>query len=123
MLTEMQLRELGLNHDARERYVAAVSVASGAALLDERMPRWHWKIDLPTLDPSSMGKCILAQVFGGYEEGLAALQLRDAMEFELGFVCSARTHTSMLNGAWKRLIALRQGANASSSRDSAEDRA
>lgn len=47
-------------------------VKRGAALLDGLDPNWATKIDLETLQMSVTCNCVLGQVFGGYEEGLAA---------------------------------------------------
>jgi hypothetical protein len=48
-------------------------VATGAALLDRAWPGWHAQVDPDRLDAADVGRCILGQLFGGYQQGLAEL--------------------------------------------------
>ncbi len=47
--------------------------AKGAALLDQVHPEWAHKVYTETLDIYEVDDCVLAQVFGGYLEGLDAI--------------------------------------------------
>ena len=76
---------------------AAQAVAKGATLLDQQVPGWAERIDLPMLDIGSCYHCILGQLYGdgseldtsGYEVGRDwfGLTLRDAEEH--GFTTAA----------------------------------
>ena len=49
-------------------------INAGAALLDEQVgPGWTSKVDSMTLDMSSSDRCVLGQVFGGFDEGCQSL--------------------------------------------------
>jgi hypothetical protein len=47
--------------------------AAGASLLDRHEPGWHRRVDPDTLDAADVGRCVLGQLFGHFERGLAAL--------------------------------------------------
>ena len=53
----------------------AARVANGVALLNEKVPGWRDRIDLQTFDINSFQKCVLAQLYGSYFDGVAALGL------------------------------------------------
>lgn len=53
--------------------MSLTNVQTGAALLDRERPGWEQKIDSATLDLNTCTQCILAQVFGSYQAGVAAL--------------------------------------------------
>jgi hypothetical protein len=48
-------------------------VAAGARLLDRHYPGWHRRVDPEVLDALDTGRCVLGQLFGGYEQGLDEL--------------------------------------------------
>ncbi len=48
-------------------------VAAGASFLDRHEPGWHRRVDPDTLDAADVGRCVLGQLFGGFEQGLAEL--------------------------------------------------
>jgi hypothetical protein len=48
-------------------------VAAGASVLDRHEPGWHSRVDPGTLDAADVGRCVLGQLFGGFERGLAEL--------------------------------------------------
>lgn len=100
MLTEMDLRNLGLGHEARERFIANIAAAAGAAVLDSKNSEWYRKIDTGKLRQDTTSECILGQLYGDHMEGVHGLGLTGDMDEILGFVCPARTHTTMLNAAW-----------------------
>jgi hypothetical protein len=52
---------------------ATERVAAGAAWLDVAAPGWVDRIDPGTLDLSSDADCVLGQVFGSFDAGLAVL--------------------------------------------------
>ncbi|HYE80030.1 MAG TPA: hypothetical protein VEI97_18785 [bacterium] len=52
---------------ARER------VARGAALLDEQAPGWAEKVNVGWLDMSYATRCVLGQLYGNYDAGMAVL--------------------------------------------------
>lgn len=71
----------------------APRVAAGVALLDSLDSEWVRKIDLPTLDVSSLGSCVLGQVYDDYSEGLVALGYEaddEQAAIEHGFSMSVR---------------------------------
>jgi len=45
-------------------------VGNGMALLDAKRPGWYKEVDLKTLNIDSCDKCVLGQLYGGYEEGV-----------------------------------------------------
>lgn len=47
----------------RTRKAEREAAAKGAALLDERMPGWHARIDLDRLDLADGKQCVLGQLF------------------------------------------------------------
>lgn len=51
----------------------ASRVDAGARLLDEKRPGWHREIAMDVIAMKDCDKCILGQVYGGFEIGLAEL--------------------------------------------------
>jgi hypothetical protein len=50
-----------------------LAVQNGMALLDETNPGWTRKINLKTLDMGRFNRCVLGQIYFGYEEGVETL--------------------------------------------------
>jgi hypothetical protein len=76
------------------------AVRKGAALLDQRFPRWRDKVDSSTLDMQN--NCVLKQVFGNYREGMYLIGLAHkwadgCMQFE-GYTVSEYGFTIMTDG-------------------------
>lgn len=63
----------------------AQRVDNGVAALDAKAPGWRSKIDGERLRLSSHVQCVLGQVFGDYEAGLAVLGLTELEAFDFGF--------------------------------------
>lgn len=65
-------------------------VSAGAELLDRKRPDWFLHIDFGELAMGSTDACILAQVYGSYDEGLRELHMDDSFEATaLGFTLFA----------------------------------
>jgi hypothetical protein len=69
-----------------EKYVKA-----GAKLLDSHRPDWFKHIDLETLDMKDVRKCVLGQVYGGFDYGCQRLGFSKLGQLE-GY------HYEVLNG-------------------------
>ncbi len=93
----------------------AERVARGAAILDAHRPGWHSQIDAEFLDLSSCSECVLGQLFGAFEDGVAALGI--SVDFTLqeeaqhGF--DIRCHEggdvyAELHAEWLRVISERR---------------
>lgn len=78
--------------------------AAGATMLDERVPGWHDKIDLTTIEIVSGTRCILGQLYGTYGIGLKELSLNESYRF--GFTAGSDD----LNQAWRDEVARRRFA-------------
>lgn len=50
-------------------------VSRAAKFLDENTPGWAYKVRLRDLDIASCSNCVLGQLFGEYDEGMALLGL------------------------------------------------
>lgn len=50
------------------------AVHRGAALLDRLRPGWEREVFPDSLRMDEVGECVLAQLFGGFQAGLDALQ-------------------------------------------------
>ena len=95
-------------------------VARGIALLDQKVPGWRDWIDLDRLDmrsvlyePGEGCGCILAQLYGDYDDGLYALELDDTPVEPYGFDTSGDRNKpgyAALTNAWKRALT-RDGAS------------
>lgn len=84
-------------------------VVRGAALLDEKYPRWWQEIDTVALDINSHRTCVLGQVYGSYYSGLEFLELSDAgtgVAVAHGFMPTFDREDT-LTGLWVRTIQLR----------------
>ena len=88
----------------------AACAAAGAAFLDKRRPGWAERIDLDRLALADDCDCILGQLDGTYNRGLAALDLTFHEEFLLGFLSrrSAPESWDQLGDAWTAEIAKRR---------------
>lgn len=51
------------------------SVEKGAQLLDQKKPGWYLKIDIARLEMETCRRCVLGQLYGEYDVGLAHLHL------------------------------------------------
>lgn len=70
-------------------------VAAGARLLDRHQPGWDHRVDPDTLDAEDVGRCVLGQLFGGYEQGLdelAACRCDDVATYHRDPVAWAAVH-------------------------------
>lgn len=63
----------------------AERVARGVALLDEKVPGWHDRIDLSRLDMWDEARCILGQLFDDFFDGAAELELQEEDTYTSGF--------------------------------------
>src|SRR4051812_44109354 len=81
------------------------AVESGMALIDKqrRSKKWVKKIDLKTLDQGVADKCLLSQLYGGYDEGLDKLfgddRRNNCPQFKNGFSWGASVD-------WRNTMAL-----------------
>lgn len=81
-------------------------VRRGAAVLDQKRPRWLQKVDAATLDMKSCERCIVGQVEGRYEN----------YDHLVGYpaTCGFTTHDIVtvrfldLDRAWSALLAMEQ---------------
>lgn len=96
---------------------ATQAAAKGAALLDEEIPGWADRIDLPTLDLGSCTRCVLGQLFSSGRSGWEApyalglhhlsLSVREAVGH--GFTTnSAEVTWPQLGEAWADEVLRRQ---------------
>jgi hypothetical protein len=104
----------------RDSLTIADRVARGVALLDTHLPDWHQQISVEFLDLASCSECVLGQLFGAFEAGVAALGI--SVDFTLqeearhGF--DIRCHEGRdvydeLRAEWLRVITERRLAVAS----------
>lgn len=90
----------------------ATRVRRGVALLDEKVPGWHQRIDVDRLFITSCERCVLGQLFGLYSRGFDSLRL--TMGASLGFDLSGREPESgyaTLNRLWRYVVRTRQAAS------------
>jgi len=98
--------------------------AAGARLLDRHEPGWQHRVDPDQLDAEDVDRCVLGQLFGGYEPGLAELAAcrcdevaayhRDPVAWAAahGFdldVTEPRAAFRELTAAWRAELARRRG--------------
>ena len=76
----------------------------GAALLDERLPGWRTQIDVDGLELRWCSACVLGQLFGDYDRGVAALGLTKQEEREYGFWVPRESWYTRLTEAWRKLV-------------------
>lgn len=83
--------------------IAAEVVERGMRLLDERGPEsWRDRIDLQTLQIEGTQRCVLGQLYGGFNRGLAELGVSyepDVSRF--GFAAPMDVTYAELNEAWR----------------------
>jgi len=86
------------------------SVEAGANLLDKGYPGWDKRIKLAELNMKSLTRCILGQVYGHYNRGLAGLDISMYTSAKLGFTSFSDDHESFhrLRAEWKKLIKKRR---------------
>ena len=89
--------------------VMEANVARGSALMDEKRPGWHNRIDLKKLDVSSGSYCVLGQDCGSYTRGLRKLGISRGSS-EYGFCTGEGTSGRYreLTKLWKREIEVRR---------------
>lgn len=115
------------DEEAALREAVEGRVALGADRLDGYWVEWWEQIDLSTFDIDSCARCTLGQLFGDYSDGLTALRMEVEEARRLGFTAgalvdpepgegSARERLDaewkLLQVAWRKLIAERQGVGA-----------
>jgi hypothetical protein len=88
----------------------AERVAAGAALLDQRDPDWWRAIRPADLDIGSCCSCVLGQLFGDYDVGMAEVGITEDEDADLGFNIYRPTDIAALNAEWKRVITERRSA-------------
>jgi hypothetical protein len=96
------------------REVAVENAERGASLLDRLCPGWDGLIDLDELDVDDPGRCVLGQLYGGYDEGLFEIDMEAvdmAPRVAHGFTLDSPDAAKMgdLTAAWRRLIEERRG--------------
>lgn len=82
-------------------------VRAGVALLDEKVPEWHGRIDVGTLDIAHWKRCILGQLTGDFNSDEAAA-LDGGYPAEHGFLGDPVT----LNRLWSYVVKQRQAVAA-----------
>jgi nucleoside 2-deoxyribosyltransferase len=90
----------------------AARAAAGARFLDERRPGWAGRIDMDRLALIDDCDCILGQLDGTYDRGLAELGLTLRDESLLGFISDNISAWSwdQLDAAWTAEIGKRREA-------------
>lgn len=82
--------------------------AKGAARLDQHgVTNWYNRVNLKTLDISSVVRCVCGQVYGEYTLGIKALGLETYQGYEYGF----SGQTKEVIDAWKDEILARRAAS------------
>ncbi len=104
-----RIREAVFPEPDPERHVEAKSreqeaMERGVALLDKKSPGWWMEVDTDNLDSFDPTRCVLKQVYGGYNRGLSVLGIPWSVPGEpikYGF-CPLNTTASReaLNQAW-----------------------
>ncbi|MGW4128017.1 hypothetical protein [Amycolatopsis japonica] len=89
----------------------ATRVRRGVALLDEKVPGWHQRIDVEELVISSSEHCILGQLFGLYSAGTDALKLTTGASqgFDLR-LSDPDSGYAILDRLWQFVVRSRQEA-------------
>lgn len=81
-------------------------VAKGISMLNAQDPNWRDWVDFETLELSSLGECILGQVFGSWGRGTEALNITGhrSAQTENGFDLSEDEYYSEeVNDLWAEL--------------------
>ncbi len=89
---------------SREEYLGMLRsrAARGAKLLDRRAPGWWERIEVSRLDLASCPLCVMGQLFGHYEQGLARLAVwRRGHEY--GFALPSFESEMSSSEAWVKL--------------------
>jgi hypothetical protein len=73
----------------------------GRDLLNQINPDWRTKIDPANLDMFVYEKCILGQLYGGYLQGLKALNI--SVGYQWGFFGDF-TYAAFMNDWWKQQL-------------------
>lgn len=93
------------------------AVARGVALLDEKVPGWRDRLSPNYLNMGDCEDCILGQMYGWYEDGLAMVGLSDDpdpwLAGRFGLCLPSRSETTqettsryeVLTRAWREAIA------------------
>lgn len=88
-------------------------VAKGIAFLDERLPGWRRIVDRRRLDLSECDRCIVGQIFDGFDRGRGILGLTASEAERLGFLIRQPADASddriaevyrPLTEAWREVI-------------------
>ena len=89
-------------------YMYGTQAPWGAALLDMKRPGWRAEINLETMLIRKFNLCVLAQLYGSYEEGLRVLGLLEDFEevFRHGFSLPSGMGQpwALLQEEWELLI-------------------
>lgn len=86
-------------------------VRAGVALLDEKVPGWHERIDLDRFAMNSCARCVLGQLFGGFVVGAFAvgLDMSGSDEVAAGFdLAWGEVGYRTLTRLWRYVIRQRQ---------------
>lgn len=93
---------------------AIYRAAKGAELMDRACPGWASRMDVDKLDIADPDACILGQIFGGYLEGLDALEdhldidwFKTVDQIGHGFEIGDDISFSRLTKAWLNEIEIR----------------
>lgn len=97
------------------------NVERGIALLNNHLPGWHEDVDLETLDQRTTLVCVLAQVFGSYDEGRRALGVSNRNASDYGFLivldAADIKEWEHLTNEWKAQITAIRNAETKPSKD------
>lgn len=85
------------------------SVQNGVALLDKECPGWYRKINPATIDIMSLNYCILGQVYGDFQRGLALAGVGWHYPGTYGFM--TLFHKNQLEDEWRTVIAKKRLQN------------
>lgn len=82
------------------------AVKQGIAILDRRKPGWRKKINKEILNMRFTDTCVLAQLYGSYDEGCRQLfgGINPAVLVAHGFAMADISHNENLTVAWKSLV-------------------
>ena len=105
---------------ATTNQVLKARVERGAALLDAEQPDWAPRIDLDVLNMTSVGDCVLGQLYletdndesyslgKGYSWGKQALSIADGeADVPYGFSTTGHRHDARLTPLWREAIEAR----------------
>lgn len=103
----------------------AEEVQAGAALLDEKAPRWFDHVELDDLNLGDIFGCVLGQVYGDYFSGVEAIIPTEVNEYgevatvdtgQFGFMAPITEEPDIdwvehLDHHWRRVITERRTPN------------